>query len=298
MDVKMFYVVNAFSNKPFQGNPAGVVLDANKLEENKMQDMARQLNLVETVFVYNPTVTDKYDFELRYFTPLKEVPIAGHPTIATFIALEVAGRININQKQKYVIKTKAGLREIRMHKDNGETVVTMQSPKPIFYPEIKDRYEVAEVLGLRLEDLIPDLPVQPVDTGLGHLIVPVRSMDALMKVERNINPLRHLCSRFNMREAQVFTFETYEKKKDIHTRNICPREGIEDPACGLGNAALGAYLLKNKYPKKKEILLKSEQGKIINMPCVISIHASKVEDDMQILVGGKGRVMIKGEFYI
>ncbi|MBF8984764.1 PhzF family phenazine biosynthesis protein [Lutibacter sp. B2] len=96
-----------------------------------------------------------------------------------------------------------------------------------------------------------------------------------------------------------FTFETYNEKFTIHTRNICPRNGIEDPGCGIGNAALGAYLLKNKHFNQNEIRLKAEQGKIVNMPCSIEISTNqKEENDIQVFVGGKGRVMIKGEFNI
>lgn len=299
MKTKKFYVVNSFAEKAFQGNPAAVFFDSSDLDESTMQEIAHQLNLVETVFINNSQDNDKFDFELKYFTPLKEVPIAGHPTVAAFIALEASRRIIISNKSTYLIKTKAGLKKIRAYKDNNETIIMMESSSPVFSPNVKDKYKIAEVFGLSVNDINEYLPIQPVYTGLGHLVVPVKSIDTLMKVKKNISLLKELCDELDVCEAQVFTFETYNEKFNIHTRNICPRNGIEDPGCGIGNAALGAYLLKNKYLNKNEMKLKAEQGKIINMPCVIEIFAEKrKENNIQVFVGGKGRVMIKGEFII
>ncbi|MCT4594214.1 MAG: PhzF family phenazine biosynthesis protein [Anaeromicrobium sp.] len=296
MKTKEFYVVNSFGKKSFEGNPAAIFVDGNEINEKNMQAIARQMNLVETVFIMESDNEKEYDFQLRYFTPIKEVPIAGHPTVAAFIALEDSGKIDISNRDKYIIKTKAGLKAIKLHKDNGKTIVMMESSKPVFYQEIIDSHKVAKVLGLDVDDLIEDLPVEPVHTGLGHVIVPVKSMDALMKVKRNIKELKELCSGVNMSEAQVFTFETYDKISHIHTRNICPRNGIEDPGCGIGNAAVSAYLLKNKYPNEGQIRLKAEQGTIVNMPCVIETYTIRDESNhIRVLVGGTGIVMIKGE---
>jgi trans-2,3-dihydro-3-hydroxyanthranilate isomerase len=266
------------------------------LREKTMQLIARQLNLVETVFVLNRN--DDYDFELRYFTPLKELPIAGHPTIAAFVALAALEKIEITEKNNYVIKTKAGLKKITVNMDKDETIVTMEQAKPIFYPVIEEKSKIANILDLAINDFIEDLPIQAVDTGLGHLIVPVKSLEAIMKAKRKINPLKELCNELNISEAQIFTFETYNKQFNVHTRNICPREGIEDPGCGVGNAALGAYLLKNKYSEKQEIKITAEQGNLINMPCIIEIYAAKQEDTIQVFIGGKGKVMVQGKIQI
>lgn len=153
-------------------------------------------------------------------------------------------------------------------------------------------------MGLNEEDLIPDLPVQPVDTGLGRLIVPVKSLEILMRIQRKIEPLKSLCTSLGAMEVQVFTFETYESNNTVHTRNICPREGIEDPACGVGNGALGAYLLKHFYTNGLKIDIRAEQGNIINMPSVISIIGSRKEETIDVSIGGSGKVMVKGLFYL
>ncbi|WP_017414037.1 PhzF family phenazine biosynthesis protein [Clostridium tunisiense] len=295
MKSKFYYVVNSFGERAFEGNPAAIFLNCEDLTECTMQAIAKQLNLVETVFVKNGD--SEVDFELRYFTPNKEVDIAGHPTVAAFVALENEKSINSYLKDSFVIKTRAGNKEIRVKSENNKISVIMESKQPVFYDFVQDRKEVAEVLGIKLEELIVDLPIQPIDTGLGHLVVPVKSLEVLMRVKRR-SGLKDLCNKYGVSEAQVFTYDTYNKDLDVHTRNICPREGIEDPGCGIGNAALGAYLLKNKFKDDNDIIVKAEQGVIIGMPCTIEVHASRINEDFKIFIGGTGKVMSKGEFYI
>lgn len=295
---KEFYVVNSFAAKSFQGNPAAIFLNGTGLNETIMQSIARQLNLVETVFVAEKESDSMYDFEFKYFTPIKEVPIAGHPTIAAFIAIEAAGLINVTKKEVYLIKTNAGIQKVKTYKKENDLIVMMEAKKPVFYPIVLDRYEVARALGLDICDFIEELPIQPIDTGLGHVIIPVKSLSSLMKAKRNIIKLNELCMKLKVREVQIFTFDTFKKELDIHTRNLCPREGIEDPGCGVGNAALGAYLLENRYTNLQEITIKAEQGIIVNMPCIIDINAYKRNDGIEVQVGGTGTLMIKGEFFV
>ncbi|MDS0525398.1 PhzF family phenazine biosynthesis protein [Clostridium sp. SHJSY1] len=130
------------------------------------------------------------------------------------------------------------------------------------------------------------------------LIVPIKSLDALMNIKRNIQPLKEFCNSLKVNEIQAFTFETYNKKYTLHTRNICPRKGIEDPGCGVGNAALGAYLLKNRYCGQDELKISAEQGAIVNMPCFIETHSYRDNDTIKVEVGGIGKTMIKGSLFL
>ena len=291
-----FCIVNSFAKKSFGGNPAGVFIDAEGLNTKTMQSIAKQLNLVETVFV-KTLKNQKADFEIGYFTPEKELPIAGHPTIAAFIALSKKNIIDVSKKEKYLLKNKKGIQQIIV-KNKNNPIVIMEQEKPVFYEIIKDRKEVVDIFGISVSDLHDSLPIQTVDTGLGHLIVPIKSLEALMKAKRNIKELKSFCTKHNATEAQLFSFETFDKKMNLHTRNICPREGIEDPGCGVGNSALGAYLLKYHFKNKQNISMKAEQGNIISMPCVIEIFGSKIEDNIKVSIGGKGIMMIEGKFFL
>ncbi len=297
MKSKKFFVVNSFAEKPFGGNPAAVFTDGEHLDTPAMQRIAKQLNLVETVFMF-PLAEGNADLHLRYFTPAEELPIAGHPTIAAILAYIQCHNVDLSTESVLHIKTNAGVKLIKITQNLIGPMVMMEQPPPQFYPVVTERNVVADLFGIHEDDLIPDLPIQPIDTGLGHLIVPLKSLEALMRAQRNLEPLKNYCTHIGIREAQLFTLETDDSDKDLHTRNICPREGIEDPGCGVGNGALGAYLLEHYYQGRTKIQLKAEQGHITNMPCVIEIDARKENGRMNIFVGGNGKVMIEGVFYL
>lgn len=292
-DNKKFLVVNAFAHGPFGGNPAAVFTDAAGLDCDTMQGLARQLNLVETVFVL--PAEDEADFRLRYFTPHGEIPVAGHPTIAAWLALIHKQIIDPQKKTNFLQVNQAGIQEIKIdNSDSAKPLVTMKQPLAKYLHSPSSRAEVAAVFCIDENDIDADLPLQAIDTGLGHLIVPLRSLEALFRVKRQIEPLRALCKRLNVREAQLFCFETLNKSSDLHTRNICPREGIEDPACGVGSGALAAYLSKFCWPDKREIALEMEQGFIVEMPSIV--HT--LSEQTTVFVGGSGVVMVDGMFLI
>ncbi|HEY9773573.1 MAG TPA: PhzF family phenazine biosynthesis protein, partial [Planktothrix sp.] len=294
---RQYVVVNAFANGPFGGNPAAIFPHADGLSDETMQAFAKQLNLIETVFVLPEK--DGIDFRLRYFTPGAEIPIAGHPTIAAWIAMMHKGVIDVAKKRSYVQVNQAGTQEISIdNSDSSNSVVTMKQIKPKFIDAAFAPTQIASVFAIDVQDLHPELVPRVVDVGLGHIIVPLRSLDALMRVTRRIEPLRELVESVGMREAQLFCFESIDQSLDLHTRNLCPREGLEDPACGNGNGALAAYLSKYHWTDKKEFSLRIEQGNIINMPSIIHIRTVRNADEIEVYVGGSGVVMLEGQFLI
>ena len=293
-DNRDYLVVNAFANESFGGNPAGIFPVAEGLSDWEMQKIARQLNLVETAFVFSSREPG-VDRHLRYFTPLKELPVTGHPTIAAWTALCHEGLVDFNIKKDFRQRTAAGIQDIHLEHSGKRVIVTMKQPKARFLKFVEDRQLVATVFGLCVDDLVDYLPVQAIDTGLGHIVVPIKSFSALMKVKRNIEPLRQLCEDYEVYESQLFTSETEDSQLDIHTRNLSSRQGIEDPACGIGNGALGAYLAKHIYSGEKEFSFTAEQGQIVQMPSVINVRITKsTEDRLEIFIGGGGVVMAKG----
>lgn len=298
MDKTTFYVINSFATIPFGGNPAAVFPNADGLSHDTMQLIARQLNLVETVFVLS-SETKKADFELRFFTPSEELPVAGHPSIAAWYTLSKTNRVDYKKQSTFFQKTKVGIQEINISILNNSISVTMKQPLPKLLGTIDDVDLVAKILGVRGDDIFTDLPIQPVDTGLGHLIVPMQSLKSLMQITRKIEPLKELCEHCGIREIQAFCFQTYDSNLDLHTRNICPREGIEDPACGIGNGALGCYLMAHYFNNQKYARFSVEQGNIIDMPSVINVSVRKNKNgNFQSYVGGGGIEMIKGNFII
>jgi trans-2,3-dihydro-3-hydroxyanthranilate isomerase len=293
-----FHVVNAFGKQLFGGNPAAVFPNANGINETTMQSIARQLNLVETVFV-TKNDTAEADYTFRYFTPNEELPVAGHPSIAAWLVLATTNEICFNDRSTFFQKNKAGIQEIQICKTNGKILVTMKQPLAKFHKKETDFTLLADALGVSQGEFNSELPIQSIDTGLGHLIVPMRSLKSLMKIKRNIDPLKKYCQAYGAREVQAFSFETNDPNLDLHTRNLCPRDGAEDPACGVGNGALACYLHANYFKDRNEIELNIEQGYIVNMPSIVNASVKKTKDgSFQAYVGGVGIEMIVGDFYI
>jgi trans-2,3-dihydro-3-hydroxyanthranilate isomerase len=282
-------VVNSFTGRNGIGNPAAIFYDAHLIDEAFLQSIAKQLNLVETVFIYP---SKESEFHFRYFSPTQEIPVAGHPTIAAFFALKEWKGIDGRRKDRYRIETKAGIREVMMIEKDNETIVYMKQPEAVYSGAIQERGKIAQTLGIAAGDLLSDYPILSVDLGLHHLIVPIKSLAALLSIKRDISALEKLCEGLGVKEVQVFTFETIHPHADVHTRNICPREGIEDPACGMGNAALGAYFQKldgsvDRFP------MRAEQGKVVDLPCEIEIDMK----ENAIWIGGRGKLVMKGEYF-
>ncbi|MGQ3545607.1 PhzF family phenazine biosynthesis protein [Bacillus cereus] len=292
---KEFVVINSFSGKDLAGNPAAIFLDPVGLENNELQKIAKQLNLVETVFVYPSKIAD---FQFRYFTPYKEVTLAGHPTIAAFIALVYFKRIDINKRKIYKIETSSGIREVMIEMDRKQILVKMKHSSPVFTSPVLSEKNLANTLGLQELDISSNLPPQIVDFGVKYLVVAVKSLNSLMSAVRKIDLLEKLCTNLDVREVQLFSFETYGQNNDFHTRNLCPREGVEDPACGIGNAAVGAFLAKNYYIEEKSIHLQAEQGEIVNTPCLVELFISKNKEGVELYIGGTGKKIIEGRYLI
>ncbi len=285
-----FYICNSFTQRSFEGNPAGVVFDdEGSLGCDMMQKIAAQLNLVETTFVL-PSDHERFSCNMRYFTPLKELPITGHPTLAAWQIMLNTKRVSPQGQHK--IKTQGGT--INIEQERGSIYLSQSSP--VFTEIVQDGVEeVLSVFSLAKEDLL-DYPIAGVNAGLGHLIFGVKDIKTLFKMSFELDALKGVCHKYELQEAQIFSLETVDNQNTLHTRNFCPREGLEDPACGNGNAALGGYFLKYIEPDTGNIMLKAEQGHIINKPSLIEIKAKRKADGYDIQIGGKAVLMAEGSF--
>lgn len=109
---------------------------------------------------------------------------------------------------------------------------------------------------------------------------------------RNIKSLKNICEKYWVAEAQIFTMETYDQNNDVHTRNISPREGIEDPACGIWSGALLAYIDHFIYKDKNDFSLKLEQWNIVDMPSLVNGYVN----NWIVTTGWKWIIMSEGCF--
>lgn len=297
-----FYQADVFTSEPFGGNPVAVIPDADGLSDDQLQQIAREMNLSETVFVFPPT--DKAAVvRLRIFTPTQEIPFAGHPVLGTFFILAELGIIHAKDPvTRLMQECNIGLFPVELHTDGGHVErVVMTQPKPEFLgpvEETEDLYKVAGALGLS-KHVIADMkwPIEVVSTGLPVMIVPVRTLTAVRSIRPDASAITDVCRRFGANGIMVFTTVTVEPTATVHTRMFAPSIGIlEDPATGSASGALGAYLVQNgvvDVAPTTEII--TEQGYEIDRPSCIYVHVDSDDDIIQtVKVGGQCVRVIEG----
>jgi PhzF family phenazine biosynthesis protein len=272
------YSLSAFTKDNQGGNPAGVVLETVGLSESDMRDIAGKLGYSETAFVFK---SDTADFKIRYFTPNEEVDICGHATIATFSLMQQLDKVNLGAN--YRIETKSGLLNVYVASD--KSVYLGQNPPE--FREILPKEEIAYSLGLDVNQLMTELPIQIISTGLPDIIIPVTSLDVLNKMHPNAHLISEVSRKYQVVGYHVFTFETFVGST-AHCRNFAPLYGIEEEsATGTANAALACYIAKYKGQNQRQFVF--EQGYGMNRPSEIVVNLSYDQDTMtKVEVGGFG----------
>ncbi len=256
MDIEV-YTLNAFSYQEQGGNPAGVVLDASHLSTAQMQHIAHQLGFSETAFILPSTVAD---YHIRYFTPNHEVDLCGHATIASFYLM-------VNQQHirpgKYQIETLAGQLDVHIQDDH---YVFLTQTLPQFDIEI-DPHEIADSLGISVSELSVDLPVQIVSTGLRDLMIPIRSLATLQRIEPNLEQIKNISQKYDVVGYHLFTLDT-TGDAIAQCRNFAPLYDIpEESATGTSTGALICYLYQhNSIPVTATAPFIFEQGYTMNLP--------------------------------
>lgn len=297
-----FYQADVFTSQPFGGNPVAVFPDADGLTDDELQQIAREMNLSETVFVFPPTDPAAVA-RLRIFTPTQEIPFAGHPVLGTFYVLAQLGRISIQEPVTPVVQEcNIGLFPVELHAEQSRVVrVVMSQPKPEFLDPIDavdDVYLIGGALSLP-KHVIADTkwPLQVVSTGLPVLIVPVRTLTAVRSINPDASAIINVCERFGANGIMVFTTVTVESFASVHARMFAPKIGIlEDPATGSAGGALGAYLVQNgvvEVGPTTDILI--EQGYEIDRPSRILVQVESDDDVIQgVKVGGHCVMVVEG----
>ncbi|MFH9711404.1 PhzF family phenazine biosynthesis protein [Streptomyces luteogriseus] len=224
----------AFSTDPEGGNPAGVVLDASGADDKVMLAAAADVGYSETAFVVD---SGDGPLDVRYFSPLAEVPFCGHATIATAVAhaeRHGTGRLHL--------RTQAGPVTVTTDRAaDGSLVATLVSVAPRTVPLAEaDLAELLGILGWSAEDLDPALPPRVAFAGAWHPVVATASRDRLADLDYDMAALAALMAR---RDWTTIDLVLRESPTVFHARNPFPPGGVvEDPATGAAAAAFGGYL--------------------------------------------------------
>ncbi len=289
---KKIYQVDAFTDRPFGGNPAGVLPSAVGLSDDQMQKIAMEMSLSETAFVFPGD--DGYDFEVRFFTPIEEVDLCGHATIATFHLLSELGMIP-KEKGRLMQKTKAGLLEIIIDPEGG-ILMRQAAPKQIkVYNAVM---ELAEVMGTEPGAIgIPEILEKPESwsTGLPDIMLPMQSVNALKALKPDMIRLSELSQREQVTGVHAFAVE---KDGSVWCRNFAPSCGIpEEAATGTSNGALGACLHYHGWKTNDATVFTANQGDWMGRPSRIQVSVGGPEVP-EIWVGGRAVTVLEGEILI
>jgi len=307
-----FIQLDVFTDRAFCGNPLAVFPEAEGLTDEKMQQIAREMNLSETVFVLPPEDESALR-RLRIFTPSSELPFAGHPVVGTWNCLALEGVVPAPESGNgsVQIKQEVGIGVLPVDiefKDGDPARVVMTQGKFEIRGEIDDWQEQAEIaraLGLAREDLDESLPIQAVSTGNAMLLVPVRSLADLGHCRPNLAMLDEIYERSDFSEVNAtgcyaFTRETLEiGEARAHARFFVGMNIGEDPATGSAAGPLGGYLVHHGAagidPVDGVYRFVIEQGDFINRPSRIGLEVKggvgKVEE---VRVGGMSVVVARG----
>lgn len=269
--------IDAFTDKPFGGNPAGVVPSADGLTDKEMQSIANEVNASETAFIL---ISDIADFRIRWFTPSKEVLFCGHATVASIYALAEEGKFGMENDGEYSFKveTRIGVITVDVVKTDKIQII-LHSPKIALVRENIDMPTFLDALKIKQDELDYNYSIMR-ESNLDYLYVPINGLDALKNIDYDYSKLLKFCERYNFPGVNLFTTETFDKDSIVHSRFFAPLYGIrEDPVTGSAQGPLGVYLLINGIIEfcGSEVNIKSEQGDIMGRPGRVIINVTKDE---------------------
>lgn len=287
---RIVYQIDAFTRTRFSGNPAGVVTNAEGMSQRQMQDLSRELNNSETAFISRAQELD-HDVLIRYFTPVSEVPVCGHATIASGYAI---WREKMGYPNPLRIKTGAGVLSLEVHEENGSCKVSMvqgkvQTGAP-YGVDIQTRIRGA--LGLEIGDMDGRCPVETASTGHSKVMIGIKTKYKLDSLSPDMALLKSISNDIGCNGFYVFTFDTGENGILVTGRMFAPAIGInEDPVTGNANGPLGAYLVANRLVtvQGKKFGFVGKQGEAIGRKGYVSVE---VETDAH---GKPDQVTITGD---
>jgi trans-2,3-dihydro-3-hydroxyanthranilate isomerase len=287
---RRLYTLDVFTTKQYAGNPLAVITDGDEIAPAKMQAIAREMNLAETVFVQRPTNNGALA-RLRIFTTTQELPLAGHPVIGTWFLLAELGVVPASEGHVQVMQqTGAGILPVEFSFHDGRPKRVTMTQKPARFVATKlNRAALADALGLKPSDLDPALPLEFVSTGISNLMVPIRNRKTLSKIHMNMRALAQLISRNGV---MAYCFALGSRGKAF-ARGMLPWGMIEDPATGSAGGSLGAYLVERERLKPAETLT-IVQGVEMGRPSEIQVEVTSARGRLVPKVSGSAVRVFEG----
>jgi trans-2,3-dihydro-3-hydroxyanthranilate isomerase len=281
-----FTLCDVFADLPFSGNQLAVFHDGTGLSDDTMAGLAREFAWSEVTFVL-PRARNIP--RVRIWTPHGELAFAGHPTLGTAVALAAERLV---EDAADGLELGIGRVDVTVSDVTGSGGrATMVQRTPVFGAILEDRGRVAAALSLQVEDLAPELESQIVSTGADHLMVPIRSLEALAQARAVPDLLPDLLRGAGARRAYLFTVDTPNSNAAARARLL--DVDFEDAATGSAAGPLGAYLVQ--YGLHRAGTLDIEQGIEMGRPSRITVDVPLVEHVIgPVSVSGTVRIWGRG----
>jgi trans-2,3-dihydro-3-hydroxyanthranilate isomerase len=288
--------VDAFTDRPFGGNPAGVVLDAASLSEAQMQAVAMEMNVAETAFV-SSTRRAGADLRLRWFTPAREVTYCGHATVATAHAMVETGRL---VSERIVFDTLGGLLPVRVERHLERPMIWLEPAVPECRPYAEPLDDLLGAAGLTRERL--GSWAAPAVTPEADLLLPARDLASLRALRPDMGRLGALADARKLRGICAVSLETVEPGSRTHLRFFAPHVGIpEDPVTGSVHSSLAVWLLGagQLALRGDTASFTAEQGDQVGRPGRLSVEVRTANGGaVGVRVGGRAVTVLAGSMRI
>lgn len=295
---RRFVTLDVFTAQAHAGNPLAVVLDSEGLDSAAMQAIAREFNLSETVFVA-PPLEAKHRAALRIFTPGRELPFAGHPTVGTAVLLALRDGAAGKGSDLLMLEEKVGLVPCAVAVTGeraGHAVFTL----PRLPAEVElaaSAALLARALGLEAGEIGFDRHVPSVfSAGVGFSFVPVATLAAMARLQPDLSQWSQAVKPADHPNAFVYCRQTTEGGHHFHARMFAPGMGIsEDPATGSAVAAFAGAIMRFEQPGDGEHRFVIEQGYEMGRPSQISLELTVADGALvSARIGGSAVVISEG----
>jgi PhzF family phenazine biosynthesis protein len=290
--------VDAFTTAPCTGNPAGVVLDGEPLDERSMLSVTRELGGVDVAFVLPPDGAD-HDLRVRFFTPRAETGLVGHATVAVHAVLDALGYpLRRRQKQR------GGMVDIeRLIGSQGTRYAFSQPPPPLHGPLPADQLTmVLAALGLDGAELDPDCPTVVAGTGGSRALIALRTGAALTRLRPDLSRLSALSAAGSPAGFFVYSLAPSIPDCDSEARMFCPALGIpEDPVSGNAHAMLVTQLhALGRIPDRRGALeFTGRQGHHVGRPGVVTVDTvGNAASVRQVRVAGSASIVFDAKLIL
>ncbi|GGE42731.1 phenazine biosynthesis protein PhzF [Agaricicola taiwanensis] len=298
---RRYRILDVFTDRPLTGNPLAVVLDCDGLDTQAMQSIAREFNLSETVFLL-PPADDVNLARLRIFTPRRELPFAGHPTVGTAVQLAIENAVGFREDINFLVEEQVGLVPCTVRlMDTGKGRARFELPKlPERLPWNFDRSDVAAALSLEPGDIgCGDYVPARFSAGVPFYYVPLSDLDAVARARPDMSRWNNVFDAAAP-EIYVYTKGGREEGASYHARMFAPSMGIaEDPATGAAAAGFAGVVQATERPGDGEHTYVIEQGYEMGRPSRIVL--SLIIENRALTaatIGGHAVVVASGELHV